>query len=207
MKAFLEAIGWPHASIVLGLVFMVVFRRQLGQFIGRVTSVSKGGIKAEALPEAQREDKSEAVQELLSAIGDSIVLRDVESRIRTELQEKELRLEGETVKVLLRFLAASRILLEFEQIYNMIFGSQIFLLKKLNEAKGLGLPNETIIAHFAHVQQTFKEFGSWTLQQYLTFLRVRALIVVAEETYHITNFGVEFLTWMTRNGRSDWRPL
>ena len=147
-------------------------------------------------------------QELLDAIGSSIVLQDLESRIKSDLIERGLEVKGDTIIVLIKQLAAARILLSFEQIHNLIFGSQIFLLKKLNEVAGQGKPKEFIDSHYQHVQELFSDqLGGWTLEQYLSFLLGRLLITIADNTYHITNFGVEYLTWIVRNGRREDNPL
>jgi hypothetical protein len=177
--------------------------------MARVTSIGKEGVKIAPTPEAQREkQRTEAVQELLLAIGDSIVLRDVEGHIKSDLENRGLELGGDTVKVLIKHLAASKILLEFEQVHNFIFGSQIFLLKKLNEVAGQGQKRENVIAHFERAKDLFKpEFVDWSFDQYMAFLVGRSLVTIDLDTYHITNLGVEYLTWLARSGRSENRPL
>ena len=96
------------------------------------------------------------------------------------------------------------ILLEFEQIYNLIFGTQISLLKKLNEVVGQGISEHEVQLYFSDVQENHKEeFGIWSLDQYLNFLIERTLILFKDGAYHITNLGVEYLTWMARNGKSE----
>jgi hypothetical protein len=209
MEEFIKALGWPHLSFVFGVFFVLLFRRPLSGLISRVTSIDKGGIKALQTPEAQREvQKKETVQQLLLVIGDSIVLQDIEGRIKADLKEKGLETEGDTIKVLTKHLAATKVLLEFEQIHNLIFGSQIFLLKKLNEVAGQGKPSEFVATHFQHVQSLFPEpLGAWTLDQYLAFLLSRLLITTKGNVFHITNLGVEYLTWMVRNGKTENNPL
>jgi hypothetical protein len=209
MEQVLKAIGWPHLTFLFCLIFLLLFRGQLASLISRITSISKSGVKAESIPEIQREKKkTEAVQELLLVIGNSIVLDDLEKRIRSELIDHGLGNDEDTIKVLIKHFAAAKLLLEFEQIYNLIFGSQIFLLKKLNEVVGQGKSNEFVELHFQHVKELFnKELGGWSFDQYMMFLLGRLLVVNNNGIYHITNFGVEFLTWMARNGRSEARPL
>jgi hypothetical protein len=209
MEEIIKALGWPHLSFLFGVFFVFMFRKPLSGLISRVTSIDKGGIKASQTPEAQREDqKKETVQQLLLAIGDSIVLQDYEGRIMEDLKEKGLETEGDTIKVLTKHLAATRVILEFEQIHNLIFGSQIFLLKKLNEVAGQGKPSEFIAIHFQHVQGLFPEqLGAWSLDQYLAFLLSRLLITTKGNVFHITNLGVEYLTWMVRNGKTEDNPL
>lgn len=209
MEAIIKSISWPHLTFLFAVFFVFLFRKPLFGLISRITSIDKGGIKASQTPEAQREEqKKEAVQELLLAIGDSIVLRDVEGRIKEDLKGRGLETDGDTIKVLIKHLGAAKILLEFEQIYNLIFGSQIFLLKKLNEVAGQGKPREFVAVYFKHAKSLFPEqLGNWSLEQYLAFLIARLLITTQGDSFHITNLGVEYLTWMIRNGRREDKPL
>lgn len=208
MSEILNAVTWPIVVLFLGLIALLLFRRPIQDLIGRTTSIDKSGLKASSTPEAQREDrKTEAVQELLAAIGESPSLLDVEQRIRQDLEARSLETSGDTVRVLIRHLAASQLLVQFEQIHNFIFGSQIFLLKRLNEVVGQGRHEKDIRVHFEHVQKFHEELSSWTFDQYMRFLFDRILIVKHGEIFHITNMGVEYLTWMARNGRSENAPL
>ena len=209
MGEIVKALGWPHLTFLFAVFFILLFRKPLFTLISRITSIDKSGIKASQSPEAQREDqRKEAVQQLLLAIGDSIVLRDIEGRITAELKQKGLETDGDTAKVLIKHLAGTRVLLEFEQIHNLIFGSQIVLLKKLNEVAGQGKPLDVVAMHFEFIQGLFPEqLGEWSLEQYLGFLLSRSLITIRGDIYHITNLGVEYLTWMARNGKSEDRPL
>ena len=58
---------------------------------------------------------------------------EVEKLIYSDLQRRNLETSGDTVKVLVRHMAATQLTLEFEQKYNLILGSQIYLLKKFIE--------------------------------------------------------------------------
>ena len=187
-----------------------VFRDQLRALLGRITSIDKTGIKTLPNPEIQREDpkKIEAAQELLLAIGNTVVLQDLEGRIRSDLTAQQLSIEGETTKVLIKYLAAAQVGLEFEQIQNLIFGSQIYLLKKLNEVTGQGQSPAFVESHFEHVQRMFSDsFAEWSLEKYLYFLFERNLIVLQDDRYHITNLGKEYLVWMARTGRGENKAL
>jgi hypothetical protein len=209
MEAILKSLGWPHLTFLFAVFFVLLFRKPLFALISRITSIDKSGIKTAQTPEVQREEKKkEEVQKLLLAIGDSIVLQNIEGRIKADLREKGLETDGDTIKVLIKHLAASIILLDFEQMHNLIFGSQIFLLKKLNEVTGQGKSREFLATYFEHVKTLFPEqLGGWSLEQYLGFLIDRSLITIQDDTFHITNLGVEYLTWMIRNGRGEDKPL
>ena len=166
MKEAIAALGWPHFTFFFGLVFLVMFRKELAALIARVTSIDKTGFKTGSVPEAQREkEKTNAVQELLLAVGDSVALRDREGSIRNDLTARGLEAESDSVKVLTKNLAAFQLLLDFEQIYNLIFGSQIVLLKGLNEVMGQGRDKETLVAFFERVQNNHEQLKSWTFDQ------------------------------------------
>jgi hypothetical protein len=205
MGDIIRALSWPHFVFLFALAFLFVFRGQLAGFIARITSIDKSGVKTAPAPEAQREKKkTEAVQELLLAVGDSIVLRDIEGRIKSDLVNRELDTESDASRVLIKYLAASIMLLDFEQIHGLIFGSQIYLLKKLNEVAGQGYKRDYVEGHFEHVKELYSaQLGNWSFEQYMFFLLSRLLVTVNNEIYHITNYGVEYLTWIAKNGRRE----
>lgn len=209
MGEILKALSWPHFVFLFALIFLFIFKSQLAGFIARITSIDKSGVKTAPTPEAQREKKkTEAVQELLLAVGDSIALRDIEGRIKSDLMNRELDIESDTSKVLIKYLAGALILLDFEQIHSLIFGSQIFLLKKLNEVAGQGQKIDLVVGHFEQVKELFREqLGNWSFEQYMVFLLSRIMVTVDKDNYHITNYGVEYLTWMAKNGRRENLPL
>ena len=205
----LNAITWHHLAFIFALVFIVIFRQPLSELIRRTTKIGKDGLSAGPAPDAQREKfDSEAVQQLLEVIGNSIVITDIEGRVKNELKERGLNADGDTVKVLIRHLAGTQLLWSFEQIHNLIFGSQIFLLKKLNEVAGQGRSLAFVSGHIDHFKALYPDrLGEWSFDQYLEFMFGRLLIVRHGDQIHITNLGVEYLTWVARNGRSENNPL
>lgn len=149
------------------------------------------------------------VQELIDRIGNSIVITDIETRVKAELKEKNLEIDSDTSKVLLRHLAGTQLLREFEKIHSVIFGSQIYLLKELNSNIPNGLPENEVFLHIERVKQRFNEsLANWSNEQYLNFMYSSLLIVNGDDsTIHITNLGVEYLTWITRTGLREDKPL
>ncbi len=205
---FVKSIGWPQAALLFAFVFIGLFRKELRSFLGRVRSVGKDGVVTDDIPKPQSaESKTKAVDDLMRS-PDSLLLNEVETTVLKELRDRGLETSSDAVKVLARRLAATVIALEFEQVYNTIFGSQIYLLKKLNEFLGVGVDQKYVLHHYEHVQKMFSEaFGDWTLDRYLGFLNDRKLIRMDLEKYSITVRGAEFLLWLVRMGRSEKRNL
>lgn len=210
MEELLTSITWHHMAFVFGLVFIVVFRAPLSRLIERITKINRDGVIAEPTPETQREQSTgiEAVQKLLDIVGASPVINEQEENIRKDLTSKGLSVEGDTVRVLVKHLAGTQLLLAFERIHSSIFGSQIVLLKSLNEVAGQGRPLRELSHYFEQIRNNHEDaLGRWNLEQYLSFLFSYSLIVRNDNQFHITNLGVEYLTWMVRNGRREDHPL
>lgn len=207
MIKILSSLGWPQITLIFGILFMFFFRKPITEFIGRIRKVGKEGVTTDTPPEMQSLDqRKKAVQELMNT-SDSIVLREQEESIIKDLSSRGLETEDDSVKILTRHLAATQLALDYEQIHNLIFGSQISLLKRLNEVVGQGRPKEYMDDYLSKVKTMHQELNTWTLDLYLDLLFKRTLITNVNGKYHITNKGVDYLTWVVRNGRTEDRGL
>ena len=159
------------------------------------------------IPKELQPTNNDNVQELIDRIGNSPTITDLENSIRQELKDKGLDDTGETVKVLLRHLAGARLLLTFERIHSIIFGSQLYLLKQLNSSPE-GVTEEDVSHFFGKVkQQFFESFRNWTVENYLSYLYSNSLITKTDNNIHLTFFGVEYLTWIVRYGVIEDKSL
>lgn len=97
-------------------------------------------------------------------------------------------------------------LLTFEKINIAIFGSQIRLLRLLNSSDGIS--EEDVSQYYSKVRQQFSEIlNSWELGDYLSFLYSSMLIIKQDNNIYITNLGVEYLVWITKNRIKEDKPL
>ncbi|RAM61259.1 hypothetical protein [Herbaspirillum rubrisubalbicans] len=206
----MEAIvAWPTALVLIILIFLLLFRSQIAALISRVQAIKgpKWDVALEQGQQGQQEspENNPSVEKLLVALGSSPPLVEREKLILEQLKAEGLSIDGPTVKVVVKYLAASQVLLFFEQTYLNIFGSQIQLLKLINERRSTGLKREHASVFIAsRMQQAGLEASE---QDFLHYLFLRNLIVEAEDALMITDAGVEFLSWMIRVGRSEDRPL
>ena len=214
MSEIISTMAWYYPALAFAVIFILVFRKPIAELISGIKSIGKSGIKITPNPDAQREEKErrqEAVRELVAVIGESPVLSDIENSIKSDLEGKGLAIKGDledTVEVLIKYLAASKALTEFERIHAVILGSQIRLLKDLNEIRGQGRTEEYLQKYWEGVKAAFPEvLGAWDLKKYLGLLVDSGLIIMQDKIYHITPLGIEFLTWMSRYGRSENKAL
>ena len=176
-EAIISALSWPHITLIFGILFLFLFRPQIGLAISKIRSVSKDGVSmdAELTPQTQDERSTSILQHI--EIEKTVLLDEVENAIFSDLKTRNLDHESDTTKVLVRNLAVTQINLEHEKIYNAIFGSQIRLLKALNEVSGSGRPESYLSDFYAFTKENnADEFSNWELEDYLSFLRGSALI-------------------------------
>ncbi len=204
----LEILVWPIVVLIIAPFFLWVFRKPLSSLILRIKSI---GTVNTFEPRPQKEEKNkEAVQELLNVGGGSVILNEIESTIRQELKDRDIDtdMNKDTINILIKHLAATQLILDFEQIYSMIFGSQIRLLQKLNQSVNRGIQIEELQSYFEQTQKNFPQpLSTWSLDGYLKFLIGRYLIVAKGNSYCLTDKGVEYLSWMTNKGKFENKPI
>lgn len=149
------------------------------------------------------------VKQLLKDVQRNAVIDEMVENIEKELKSRSLSYDSPTEKVLIKYLADAQLLLQFEQTYNVIFGSQISLLKRINT---LGRMTQGELQAFVGgvFQQFPDQFRGWDLDSYLAYLYNSLLITNDKENDNkvgLTVRGVEFLAWMTRSGKEEKKGL
>ena len=201
----LDAIKWPVAFLAFALVVILLFRAQLAVFFSRVTSIGKEGLKTGPVTGQQiQPDRTKQAQELMR-VFDSAALVENERLIKADLEKRHLEHTGETIDVLVRYLAQSQLTAAFEEIYrNRIWQSDLSS-KRANENRVL---NRTFVEeHFRHTQTLFPVFVDVDVDRYMSFLVTRGLLQHTSSDYLITIMGSEFLGWMVRVGAAESKPL
>ena len=190
---------WPFVSLILGVVALILFRKPLSGLINRLR---KAGPWLEAAPpETQQslQKLDETVQDLMN-FGSSPAVLYRERLIKEDIETRQIANAGEKlVNILVRQLAVTRLALSCEQIYNIIFGSQIHLLRAINNAGTSGLPMNSVVGHFEHVAQLFPALQTFTIKGYLGYLFDANLMTAQNDVCYIMPDGTEFLVWACPN--------
>jgi hypothetical protein len=205
----INTIKTEHLFFSAFVLFIFIFKNPISNLINRITSINKNGLIAESKPDSQLEKTDlEAVKQLLDVIGDSVVIQGIENGIKQDLTQRNLEVESDSSRVLIRHLAGTQLLLAFVETHNLIFGSQITLLKRLNEVVGQGMTDDLINKFIANVRELYStSFDNWSNDQYLEFLYLRNLIARKDNCVHISYIGKEYLIWLVRNGQSENKPF
>ena len=147
------------------------------------------------------------VEDLLRLGDNSVVVGLNENAIRQDLEKRQLNSDSEESRVLVRQLAVAQSTIWFERTYNLIFGSQLRLLKHLNESRS-PVDNEYVKGYFGVLQEKYpQEFSSWTPEHYLNFMLTSHLIEMKDDGIIITPEGSEFLVEIARRGLTENKGL
>ena len=156
-------------------------------------------------------DKAAVDENVMKSIMESgsefSIVKTQEEIIEKDLTSRNIPFESDTEKLLIHSLAVSQVHSWFEKTYNNIFGSQIRLLKVLSENKG-GL----VVKKVREFYDKAKEAGApsletWTLEQYLSFLRNSGLINQIDDNFQISERGRDFLSLISAFNYSSERAL
>jgi hypothetical protein len=151
-------------------------------------------------------ESSKDVTDLLKYGGEFSIVSEQQELIEKQLGQKDLAIEGQTTKILVRQLAASQVIAWFEKTYYDIFGSQIALLQ-LASLKDK-VTDEEISKIFEKVKHENPEaLGSWSTEQYLEYLIQSKLIEKVDKGFAITVRGNEFIKILTGSGYSAEKSL
>lgn len=152
-----------------------------------------------------KEMEPSQLKELLEAIEDTPLLREQIESIQNYLSEKNLLDDVRINQVLIKYLAATQINLEFETVHSVIFGSQLILLKELNTNYTEGLNISEVERYVSDVFKRYSSaFSNWDFEGYMSFLYSHLLITkIDHERVQITIRGREYLTWIVKNGKRE----
>lgn len=79
-------------------------------------------------------------------------------------------------------------------------------MRLLNSSDGIS--EEDVSQYYSKVRLQFSEIlNSWELGDYLSFLYSSMLIIKQDNNIYITNLGVEYLVWITKNRIKEDKPL
>lgn len=195
--------GWPFyislALLILGTVFLFAFRPEIRQLLQGIRRIDKSGLTISAnQKESQAERDPRAEADALMRQFDSALLRETEDRVSEELGQRNLS-GAEAVPVLIRHYASVLIAFQFEQVYRIIWGSQLSLIQYINTSPGQ--PTEAVRAFYNIAASTYPAwYQGYSFERWLGFVKDQLLLREDRGLVNITVRGREFLLYLTRSG-------
>jgi hypothetical protein len=201
--------SWPFTIPLVGLISLLLFKKEISSKIQTIflvkhkdTEVSFEGMMNSQLAEVKKPDPLESFV-LKEPIFDPI-LTHLDDHVRKQLEDafgNDLKKQRDWA---IRISSIASIERGHEFHYRIIFGSQIFFLKTLNQnAKVERDKAEKIFetARQAH-QDLYRNFD---FNNWISFL-IQAMFIEVQQTsedgefFNLTGMGRNFLVWMTNQG-------
>jgi hypothetical protein len=210
----IQIISWP----IVALVICWMFRSSICTFLEKIAHLKAAGLEVTTHLAVAAQPEPLDTQEELAGEALSIPREATDVRLRAVrsygdripgLQNKITRIaedltslgltnaNPETIQLLVRHLAVTQILLNFEFTYRIIFGSQISALKILNVTGSRARSYvEDLYSAAKEKYSTF--YGTYSFADWLRFLVERNLVEVDENQAQvsITDQGRDLLTWI-----------
>ena len=209
ITTLLGVLIWPLVVIIIFLIL----RRPLKEFINRIKSIGfKGtGIETE-IPKKQSSDEGSPYEKLIKEIPNKNLERiqsnfnpeTLEVFRKTVLNESNVdsfKTHEEREQVLFSYSQMIYLIMQFNRIYNLIYGSQIRILDRLNSSNDETL--ESIMPFFEEAKRNDPKFyGDYPYKNYLEFLSSYSLIQIEANSVKITPIGIDFFKYIVESGFS-----
>jgi len=174
-------LNWPFLGACIISIFMILFKKRIDDFLGRLVRGKVGTFSFEASPKNQ--EKSINI-------------------VKAQEPNKKL-LKTKEDEAIISYTEYSRIykLYIFERAFNVIFGTQISLLKYLNSIAGKGEKLSNLIIYYNEYLKKRINTKSSPYSEYIGFLEAYGFIQITptkeyDSIVKITQRGVEFFNYI-----------
>jgi hypothetical protein len=195
-----DALIWPAVAIicaiVLGIAALFLLRPALMRLIDRISKAGKDGVSFEGSQE-RGEVKPPALSfpELMKEpIYASILAR--EDYLKEQIHLLNLQNSEEKMSVLTRIAARSRVEMEFNNLSNIIYGSQVAVLVQLSSTH-TSIPLSKFESIYDQAKDKFQAmYEKRSFEEWFRFLTNNNLVVQRETNIEITQYGSDFLKYL-----------
>jgi hypothetical protein len=219
-----EAAMWPIVALLAFVIFVFSFRHPISDAFARFRAISALGLRAdlsgtmyEQANIQKSEEESATVKPPASPTSTpqnmppQVALYDVRDKKTKETITSNIPNDkDQQLAWAIRLHTLASIELQHEANYRIMFGSQIALLKKINQFSFLSFPqaretHETLKESNPRLYSSmpFERWYNWlTTIGYMTLQRDDSG-EMPETTMILTDFGRDFLIWMATKGVSE----
>lgn len=176
----------------------------------RIRGIGKGGVSlSDAHAKVQDNPALEVkvpFEKQFDALAVSPLQMQREQNIHAELNRRNLGLDSDRVKLLVRALAACALNAEFERLSFSIYGTQLQFLVVLNAALDGMKIGDVKEWYLKNVQPNNEILQEVPFDTYFGFLKRNLLVAVEGESVQITPYGIDFMQYLVRTRQTGTRP-
>lgn len=206
-------LSWPPIALLMLIIIIVKFKDQIASLLGRVTSGKILGNEFQTAPINQLDEASHIEKDSLSAKAKSadIVVSNTDS---TNEEKNHSVNNNPAIDYILThpteaLFEYQRVLrnLNFEILFNRIFGTQIDLLEFL-ASHSTSKFSSAQLYHFYQEHQRRAASNDYQMRDYFRFLVLFQAIKVSDvdndHFFSITTHGLDFLSYIKFNYKGTW---
>jgi hypothetical protein len=196
------SLAWPISVFSIA----VLFRQQIRHLISKIESLTALGLGVSmTAKQGMSADSDAPLGDKIAKLEPNVLRSSSVAQIEEWIQQDLMKLPKEKrEEQLLTALAQTRLEAMFNLAYANIFGSQIKALRELNE-RGGHISRTDAEAAFEQLKIERKIFSDWTLDRYIWFLRHYGFIDEVQGDLVLSDYGKEFLAYLSRKGLSENR--
>ena len=205
--ALIGALAWP---VLIGWALWY-FRADIRALFPRIRQFGMSGVSVDPLPQqpqAVTPPEAPSSQGIFSEFIASEILKPATETIVQTIPSSVPNTDAARRDFFLHAAATLNVLLAFERTYRAIFGSQIALLKTINEQMSLSVNNARIL--YDSTARSFPEpytQAEITFDKWLGFLIGTGLVTREGDKLQLTPFGRGFLRYMVEYRLSENKGL
>jgi hypothetical protein len=205
--------AYPVVIAAVGIVFILINKEALRDLVPRISSIGARGVKV-VPPRAQQIAAPTVItesngvnnldRELSSSVGSALL--DIRANAIYAMLDSQNLVSQDRETMLVRMLSAAQLRELWARTYLLIYGSQIDLVRKLNE-NPLGLPEQEVRKLYSIAKARYSEtYASYPFESWILFLEATWLVAFHEGIYRATPGGAGFLRFLIQERFSFDRP-
>jgi hypothetical protein len=203
-ETLLPYLPWPLVALVVALVVIGLFRKQIGEFLSRLTEFWWMKASPPALQPPPKEISKELASEppKQGTNSNQINITPLQAPVFTEIEQQINKLAftpDVERKYLMRSIVEAKFMMHYMRAARFAFGSQLGLL---TQANGVGGPVPITQAKEIYTQaaKQFRDiYRGFSFDSWLGFLVDNNFAVVENDKVAATDLGRDFMHYLVKN--------
>lgn len=199
---FVSSIFWPLVTLIIFLIL----KNPIKNFINNIKKFTYKNTGIETITSKEQNDENSYIEMLgdgkdasnldtVLAKFSELTLKQIENIIENETQISKVEGLQNKYERIYKYSKLIVLIKNFEKIYDIIYGSQIRLLQRLNYSK-TETKDELKFYYEIAVKNNPEGYKKYTYDNYLNFLYQNGLINIVNDNITITDAGKDFLRYI-----------
>lgn len=204
----MKIVIWP----IVVIICFLALKKTIIDLINRINKIGYGNLAAETSPQQNKNqdktlleksklvEKNDIVEKTLGLFSPETLDKAIEM-IDNESKVNEIKDVNDKAEVLHKYSQALYLIITFERTYNLLFGSQLYIIQRVNTTTS---ETKTSLKRFYDdVHKLYPEFyETYSYDDYFAYLIKSNLIILLDnDSCQITFLGKDLLKYLVETGQ------